>query len=232
MMTIDGKSTSQFIASKAKLFAGGILQIRMQRYDSTTAYNLYYIASIGYMLAATHFLINQCKIIQSPVICATLNKMGINRNVSRHMIFGPKHMGDMALHHSHTLQGIRRIQYLIGHITNDEGVAKLMSICIEDIQLEVGTFEPVFFLPFSLHISTHVSRSWINEIWSFNEIFSGTIMISSTWLPHQQRDSPTTKVNSGKSTFVVLTYKQSKWHIYVPLMAQVSHNKHMMERLL
>jgi hypothetical protein len=97
-------------------------------------------------------------------------------------------MRGMALHHLHTLQVIHRIQYLIGHITNDGGVAKLMRICIEAIQLEVRMFEPFFFLPFSLHGSTLISRSWINEIWSFNELFSGTIMISNTWLPHQQRD--------------------------------------------
>jgi hypothetical protein len=87
MMTADGKSTAQFIVSrdKAKLFAGGILQSRMQHYDASTAYNLYYIASIAYKLAVTRLSINQCKIIQSPITCATLNKMGIDRNVSRHI---------------------------------------------------------------------------------------------------------------------------------------------------
>jgi hypothetical protein len=41
MMTIDGKYTAQFIVLKqrSKLFAGAILQSRMQRYDATTAYN-------------------------------------------------------------------------------------------------------------------------------------------------------------------------------------------------
>jgi hypothetical protein len=80
MMTTDGKSTSQLIASryKAKLFVGSILQSGMQSYDATTAYNLYYITSIGYTLASSRFSINQCKIIQSPAICATLDKMGID----------------------------------------------------------------------------------------------------------------------------------------------------------
>jgi hypothetical protein len=175
MMTNDGKSTAQFVASryKAKLFAGSILQSRMQRYDASTAYNLYYIASIGYTLSATRFSLHQCKTIQSPVICATLNNMGINRNVSRHIVFGPKFMGGMDLRH--TFQGIRCIQYLIGHITNNDGVAKLMRICIEATQLEVGTFEPFFFLPFSLHGPSLVSRSWINNIWSFNELFPGPL---------------------------------------------------------
>jgi hypothetical protein len=97
-------------------------------------------------------------------------------------------MGGMALHHLHTLKGIHRIHYLIGHITNDDGIAKLMRICIEAIQLEVVTFKPFFFLPFSLHGPILVSISWINAIWSFNELFYGTIMISNIWLPRPQRD--------------------------------------------
>jgi hypothetical protein len=55
----------------------------MRRYDATLAYNCYYIASIGYTLAATKLSLTQCNSIQSPVICATLNKMGINRNVAQ-----------------------------------------------------------------------------------------------------------------------------------------------------
>jgi hypothetical protein len=113
--------------------------------------------------------------------------MGINRNVSRHIAFGPKFIDGMALRHLHTLQGIHRIQYLIGHITNNDGVAKLMRICIEATQLEVGMFKPFFFLPFSLHGPSLLSRSWINKIWSFNELFVGTMTVSNTWLPHPQR---------------------------------------------
>jgi hypothetical protein len=55
MMTTDGKSTAQFIFLKqrAKLFAGAVLQSRMQQYDAITDYNCYYIASIRYTLAVT-----------------------------------------------------------------------------------------------------------------------------------------------------------------------------------
>jgi hypothetical protein len=116
-----------------------------------TAYNLYYLTSSGYTIGATRLSTNQCKTIQGPVICATLNKMGINRNVSLHTVFGPKHMGGMALRQLHTLQGIHSTQYLIGHITINDGVGKLIWICIEAIQLEVGTFDPLFFLPYCLH---------------------------------------------------------------------------------
>jgi hypothetical protein len=111
-----------------------IHQRRMQQYDDTTVYSLYYLTSIGYTLAATRFSLAQCNTIHSPVIWATLNKMGINRNVYRNIVFGPKYVGGMALRHLHTLKGIRRTQYLIGHLTNDDGVATLMRICIEATQ--------------------------------------------------------------------------------------------------
>jgi hypothetical protein len=171
----------------------------MQRYYATIAYNLYYLESIGYTLSATRFLINKCKIMQIPVICSTLNKMGIDRNVYRHIVFGPKHTVVMALRHLHTLQGMSRIQYLIGHITNDDGVSKLMCICIEAIQLEV--------LLFSLHGYTLISRSWINEIWSCNELFFFTIMIANTWLPHPQRDSDQTIMSLAVNHVIVENFE-------------------------
>jgi hypothetical protein len=127
--------------------------------------------------------------IHSTDICATLKKMGINRNISRNIVFGAKGMGAMALRHLHSQQGIRRIQYLIGHITNNDGVGKLMRICIEAIQLEVGTFEPFFFLPYSLHGPSLLFQSWIKEKWAFNDLFNGTIIFMNSRLPHPQQTS-------------------------------------------
>jgi hypothetical protein len=62
-----------------------------------TAHNLLYLTILCHTLASTSFYINQYKTIQSPVICATLNKMGINRNASCHIVFGPKDMEGMVL---------------------------------------------------------------------------------------------------------------------------------------
>jgi hypothetical protein len=62
----------------------------MRQQYAPIAYNCYYIVSIGYTMAATKLSLNQCKTFQSPVICDILNRVGINRNVSRNIIFGPK----------------------------------------------------------------------------------------------------------------------------------------------
>jgi hypothetical protein len=89
MMMTDCKSTAQFLVlkQKSKLFAGAILQSRMQRYDASISYNCYYLASISYTIAATRLSLEKCKTIQSPVVCATLNKMAINHNVARAIVF-------------------------------------------------------------------------------------------------------------------------------------------------
>jgi hypothetical protein len=73
-------------------------------------------------------------------------KMSINHNVARAIVFGPNQLRGMSLSHIHTLQGIKRLQYFIGHISNNDGVGKLIQICIKATQLEVGTFEPLLFL--------------------------------------------------------------------------------------
>jgi hypothetical protein len=80
-------------------------------------------------------------------MCAsTLNKIDINRNVSCSKVVGPKIQFGVSFFHSHTLQGIQRIQYFTDHLTNNYGVEKLMIICIEAAQLELGTFEPFMFI--------------------------------------------------------------------------------------
>jgi hypothetical protein len=91
-MTIDGESTAQHngLFDKARLSATAIHGSRMRKQDSLIAYNCYYIASMGYTMAATKPLLNQCKFIQSPVICDTLNKMGINRNLSHALYLDQK----------------------------------------------------------------------------------------------------------------------------------------------
>jgi hypothetical protein len=185
----DGKSTAQFkvLIYNARHFSGAILQRHIQIYDTVTAYNCHYIAIASHTVERYNPLFrNQCKTIKSPVICATPNKMGINRNLVQAIVFGPKRLGGMALIHLHTRQGIIRLQYFIGHITANYRVRKLIHICIEATQLEVNTFEPFTFLRLSLHVPTLLTNSWVQEIWSFLKLFQGTITESNNFTPSSQ----------------------------------------------
>jgi hypothetical protein len=112
----------------------------MRHQYAPIVYNFYYIVSIGYTMAATKLSLNQCNPIQSPNICVTLNKMGINRNVSHNIVFGPKSLGGLEMHPLYTLQGTKCLQYLLGHIAWSDRNGNLMRICMEHKQLEVGTY--------------------------------------------------------------------------------------------
>jgi hypothetical protein len=80
--------------------------------------------------------------------------MGINRNVSRAIVFGPKHLGGISLSHLHTLQGIRRLQYFIGHIAKTNSY---MRVSYSTRGRYFRTF-PLYstLYPWSLHSHFHV----------------------------------------------------------------------------
>jgi hypothetical protein len=134
--------------------------------------------------------------MHSPVVSDTINKMGINRNVARAIVCGPKHLGGMSLSHLRTLQGIRRLQYFIVHIANNDGVGKLIHICVEATQLEVSTFEPFLFLQHSVHGHYTLNSTWVHELWSFLKLFKGTVTLTNSWIPFHQRQHDQTHTKS------------------------------------
>jgi hypothetical protein len=68
-------------------------------------------------MVAVKLSLNQCKAIQSPAICATLKKMGISRNMSQNIVFGPKCLGGLEIHHLYILQGTKCLKYIMGIIS-------------------------------------------------------------------------------------------------------------------
>jgi hypothetical protein len=160
----------------------------MRRKDASLAYNRYYIAIIGYTLADTKILVNQCDTIQSSVICATLNKMGININVARKIVFGPKTLVGLEMHDLYTIQGTKRLQYLIVHVMCNAGNGNLMQICMESNQLEVGLYETFLFLNYKIAGSHLLNNTWLTAIWEHLSLSNAAITQTNPWLPLPQRD--------------------------------------------
>jgi hypothetical protein len=122
-----------------------------QETRASLAYSCYYyIASIGYTLVATNMAVTQCDAIQSPVMCAALNKMGINRNVAGKIVFCPKNLGGLEMHNLYTIQGTTSLQYFIGHLMCKDGNGNLMRICMESTQLEVGSYELFLIIAYKM----------------------------------------------------------------------------------
>jgi hypothetical protein len=178
----------------------------MHRQDAYLAYNCYYIASIGYTLAATKMYINQCDAIQSPVICTTLNKMGINRNVARKIVFGPKTLRGLEMHDFYTIQGTKGLQYFLGHVMCNDGNGNRARIFMESTQLEVGLYEPCLFLNYKMAGLHLLNKTWITAIWEHLSLSNVTITTTNPWLPLPQREHD---ISNGNCIELKL-YEQTK----------------------
>jgi hypothetical protein len=126
-------------------------------------------------MVPTKLSLSQCKSIQIPVVCATLNKIDINRIVARTIDFGLKSLGGLETRHLYTLQGTKRLQYFLGHIACNDGNGNLMKICMEHTQLEVGKYEAFIFLVHSYAGNALINQSWRTVIWSHLELCKGII---------------------------------------------------------
>jgi hypothetical protein len=69
------------------------------------AYNICYMASLGYGTAATYLSMDECNEIQQPPVNGTLPKMGINRSTKRDVVFGTTKYGGLGMAHLAAVQG-------------------------------------------------------------------------------------------------------------------------------
>jgi hypothetical protein len=88
----------------------------MRRGESAMVYNSYYMASISYGTAATSLTYKECEETQRQVVNTILQKMGINRNTARTVVFGTSKYGGLGLYHLSAVQGFAQLQYLIGSL--------------------------------------------------------------------------------------------------------------------
>jgi hypothetical protein len=109
--------------------------------------------------------VNQCDAIQSPVICTTLNMMGIKRNIARKILFGHKKLGRLEMYDLYTIQGTKRLQYFLVHIMCNDGNGNLMRIRMESTKLEVCSYEPFLFLYYKVAGSHLINGTWMTAIW-------------------------------------------------------------------
>jgi hypothetical protein len=117
--------------------------------------------------------------------------MGINRNVARKVVFGLKSLDGLEIHHLHTLQGTKLLQYFMGHLMCQDGNGNLMRMATELAQLEVGTYEPFLFLNYASAGISLLNKTWLTSIWEHLSLCKVTITTTLPWLPLKQREHDT-----------------------------------------
>jgi hypothetical protein len=91
----DGKKNShkKVMREKAEAYGEAINGSLLQRGDSITAYNCYYMPSTAYVTPTTTLSFKECDDLQKPVVNAILPKMGITSKAPIAVVFGTARYG-------------------------------------------------------------------------------------------------------------------------------------------
>jgi hypothetical protein len=121
---------------KAEAYGEAIRGSLLQRGESSTAYNSYYMPDISYGTPTTTLSFKECDDLQKPVANAILPKMGITSKPPRAVVFGTARYGGIGLDHLTAVQSHRHLQYLVGHLRCQDTTGQLISMTMEFTQME------------------------------------------------------------------------------------------------
>ena len=107
--------------------------------------------------------------IQKGCMKLLLPKMGINRNMPRSVIFGPRCLGGRQIMDQKIEQPAISYKTTLGHMRRNDNAGKALLITLQDPQIEIGTEEPFFYKdPEVYHYGTDKTR------WKYTPTFSGS----------------------------------------------------------
>jgi hypothetical protein len=149
-LCLDGTSHAhkKLMKEKAINYGEAIMGSSSKRGECAMAYNICYITSLGYGTAATSLSMDECKEIQKPPVNAILQKIGINRNMKREVVFGTTKYGGLGVAHLEAVQVYGQLQYLIGRLRSDDTSGTLYRILMEFTQMECGMEEEILSCDF------------------------------------------------------------------------------------
>jgi hypothetical protein len=136
----DGKSDPppKVLREKAKAYGEEISGSLLQRGESFTPYNRYYMPIIVYGIPMTTLSFKYCDDLQKPVVNAILPKMGIARKPPRAVVFGTARYGKIWLDHLAAVQSHGQLQYLLGHLRYQDTTGHIIRMMMDFTQMECG----------------------------------------------------------------------------------------------
>ena len=153
-----------------------------QPHDAQMVYQSRYKAMIQYPLPLTKFTVNQLHTIQKPIVCQLLPKMGMNRNMSREVVYGPRSYGGREIMDLRLEQPILHLKTTVSHMRRGKNVGKALQITLNDVQAEIGTSKPFYNLDPNLY-KYGDQHSWWRYTWKVNHSMDLNMEVSNIWCP-------------------------------------------------
>jgi len=151
---------------------------------------LYLRPKLTYPVSCTSLTEKQCRYIQAPALAALLPIMHLNHHTPHAIIFGDPRYGGLNLPDFYTVQGFQQLRLLIGHLSSQDDVGKMILIAISYLQLTLGVHRPFFIMQYSL-FAKWIDKLWLTLVWQHTSQLQIVLEIEKQWMPHQPRTHDT-----------------------------------------
>ena len=163
----DNTSQVQLLKEKTKKMGELIRVGSLTHNEAWIALQTMAIKTVEYPLPASTFTKEEIQSIIWPILKHYLPKSGINRNISRDVLFGPIRLGGLGVHDPFVTQGINHITDMIDHLWNNTLTGKLIQHSIEQLRIEIGSNCNIFEEKINKYEHILLTKSWIRHTWKF-----------------------------------------------------------------
>lgn len=177
---VDGNMTQEhaFRLGQSKKYVSKIGSARLTLRESRHLMEGRIIPSISYPMAVTTFDQDQCHDLNKPIDRVLLNKMKVNRNMPKAVVYAPKHMAGLNYKSFQTLQDQKGILTMLQHFRWNGAVANDLLVTLSAVQLMAGLCKPILQ-------DTKPDLSYLNKGWFLHQRSRLAHMNAEMWIEHQ-----------------------------------------------
>jgi hypothetical protein len=179
---------AEILRGHSESYKENIQKASLTQTEAYWSYLLFLRPCLTYPLPCTSLTQKQYRAIQAPALAALLPKLHLNRHTPRAVLFGGLKYGGLDLPELYTDQGFGQLRLLIGHLKLRDEVGLQIICFLSELQLFIGTIQPVFTLPFSLY-GHLVGDYWLVSIWKHLSQIGFTLEVEDAWCPTLPRQN-------------------------------------------
>ena len=146
---------------------------------------------IQYSFGATTLSEQQLRKIRSIAEAAFLPKAGMNRNFPRAVLRGPAKYGGANDPSFYTVKGYKQLQYLIGHIRNEDDIGTMIIQEIEFLQVISGIGNQIMERDTGITWIQWTEPTWCSDVKKFLHNIGAGLHFPNTQNPELQRINDT-----------------------------------------
>ena len=144
------------------------------------------LPQLTYVLHLTSFSPTDCRRIDTLFRTFILPRQRLNRHYPGAVLYGPSEYGGMEFPHTHTLQTITQIKYIVKQLRWNKTVANDMIVTLDTLQLVAGFHQPL--LEYPLPRVDYIGPSLFLTMRSNLARLDASLWIEDVWRPQLQRE--------------------------------------------